>query len=94
MLHSHYDYKQIKRLKIKHVSKLLVSAFKRREKENAFDMWLLHFQRFVKRDAFVPFEEFYNVKPVQKNSNKSKVEIMDDVELIQHSMRGGKRGTL
>lgn len=82
-------------MQIKHVSKLLVSAFKRKEKENAFEMWLLHFRNFVKRDSFVPFEEFYNTKKVHKPSKeKTKSEIMDDVELIQHSMRGVNRGTI
>lgn len=81
---------------VKYINRLLVSAFKRKEEDKAFRMWLEHFHYFVKRDDFVPFGDFYkgSTKSEPPETQKTAVEIMDDVELIQHSLRGDKNGNL
>lgn len=83
-------------MRVKDATKLLIDAFKRHKKEKEHAKWCLQFGHLVRRgkNDFVTFEQYYNDDPKanKQYANKTKNEIMDDVELIQHSMRGGKRG--
>ncbi|NOU63179.1 hypothetical protein GC096_03850 [Paenibacillus sp. LMG 31461] len=81
---------------MKYVTKLLIAAVKSKQKDKAYQMWLVHFHHFVKKDKFIPFTDFYNdaTSPSNNEIQKSQEDIMDDVELILHSLRGEQNGDI
>jgi hypothetical protein len=68
-----------------------MSACKNKQVEKQWDMWIARFQHMTRSD-FISFDDFCKRASSPQASRKTEQEIMDDVELIQHSLRGEMSG--
>lgn len=73
------------RLPLKHVVRLIQKAKIKKEKQKAWDMWLIKYQHMDK-ESFVPFSEFYRTL-TQPLSTRSKEDILKDVNEIRNRAR-------
>ena len=57
MLHQYYDFQYVLRLPVSNITRLLTKAFKKREEEKAWDMWVARYPYMDKKN-FISFNDF------------------------------------
>lgn len=96
MLHSAFSYEFLKRQRLKTIKRLLLKLLEEKHKERAFRIWLNRLPQMTKKDFIRDFDEHWERRTKKGNvTNKSKGEILAEVEDILKQFRGGEKvGTI